>query len=238
AGAGRAGRRTGGPGGGQAWKRRSGSSPEPARMPSLAAIDALWTTEATLRLRTDERHDVAYSLHVGELPRYLVDALRQRARFSEQHLIGGAKRLDLLAREAAALQAHDVEAHQPRAVADHLAIRDHVALDAGDAADHRVFADTHELMHGRQSAEDGEIADRHVARKRCIVGHDDVVADPAIVCDMGAHHEETAVADPRQHAAAGGAGIHRDVLAHGIAPADLQAGSLTLIFQVLRLMAD
>src|SRR5512142_2578080 len=104
-------------------------------MPSLGAIDAFWPADTALRVRADERHDVAHGLNLRKLPRDLVDALRQRAGLAEQHLIGGAERLDLLPREAAALQAHDIETHEPRAIADHLSIGNHVALDAGDAAD-------------------------------------------------------------------------------------------------------
>ena len=69
----------------------------------------------------------------------------------EQKLIGVAQPLDVLAAETAALHADDVEPGEPGAVAHHLAIGDHVALDPRHAADHRVLADAHELMRPRES---------------------------------------------------------------------------------------
>ena len=54
--------------------------------------------------------------------------------------------------------------------------------------------------------------------------------------DMGARGEETIIADPRGHAAAGGAGIHGDVLADNVALADDEGGILALVFEILRLV--
>ncbi len=163
---------------------------------------------------------------------------RCRALVAEQHLIGLAQRLDFVAREAAALQPDDVEAGEPRAVADHRAVGNHVALHAGDAADHGMLADPHKLMHRREAAEQGKVLDHDMASQRRVVGHDHMVADDAVMGDMDAHPEKAAVAHPRHHAAALGAGIHRHVLADDVALADDKARGLAAVFQILRLMAD
>ncbi len=55
---------------------------------------------------------------------------------------------------------------------------------------------------------------------------------------MGACHEEAAVADPRHHAAAGRSGVHRDLLADDIVPADDKPRLLAPILQILRLVPD
>jgi len=73
-----------------------------------------------------------HGLDIDELTRDLVDALRQRARLAEQHLIGGPERLDLLARESRAAACPRLLRPTSRAaVAEHLAVGDDVALDAG-----------------------------------------------------------------------------------------------------------
>ena len=188
----------------------------------------------------DEIQNLAHGAHVGKALRHLGHALGEGARVvaQEQHLIGGARRLDLVARKTVALHADDVEALEPRPVAQDGAERDDVALDAGDAADHGVPPDADELMHRREAAEHGAVADRDVARERRVVRHDDVVAELAIVRDMDADHEQAAVADARDHAAALGAGIHGDVLADHVAAADDELRRLAAIFQILRLVPD
>ncbi len=153
--------------------------------------------------RADKGDHVLYRPYVRKTLGRLADAVRKRTDFfAEYHLIGRAQRLYLVARKAPALQPDDVQSGQSRAVADHHAIGNDVALNAGDAADHRMRADTHELMYRRQSAEERIVADGNVAAKRRVVGHDDVITELAVVRDVGARHEQTLVADLGQHAAA------------------------------------
>src|SRR5579875_3423289 len=162
--------------------RRSGSSPEPARMPSLAAITAGFRLlEAARRFFPDEAQHVLDRSHAGKARRNAGDALGKGALVAfEERLIGVAQALDLFAREAAALHANDVEAGEPRAIAQDRAVGNDVALDAGDPADHRILADAHELMDGAEPAEDRVVADFHMAGKGRVVGHDHFVADLAV----------------------------------------------------------
>ena len=55
--------------------------------------------------------------------------------------------------------------------------RDDVAAHAADAADHRLRSDPRELMHGRQPADEDEIADLAVTAERGRGREDHVVAD-------------------------------------------------------------
>src|SRR5579863_4175085 len=124
----------------QASIRRNGSSPEPARMPSLPAIPSLRLRldEAARGFLADEAQHVFDGAHAGITLRHMLDALGESAVLAlEQHLVSAAQGLDLVAREAAALHADNVEAAQARPIAQHRAIGDDVALDPGDAADHR-----------------------------------------------------------------------------------------------------
>src|SRR5207244_3730297 len=100
----------------------------------------------------------------------------ERPILREQELIGAAQPLYIVAAEAAALHADDVEPGQARPVADHHAIWDDVALDPRHAADHRMPADPHELMHRGKPAEDRVILDHDMAAERRVVDENDVVA--------------------------------------------------------------
>ena len=64
-----------------------------------------------------------------------------------------------------------------------------------------------------------------MAAEHRVVGKDDVVADLAVVPDMRADHEETAVADFRNATIIFGAGVHGDVFADVAIGADDQAAS-------------
>jgi hypothetical protein len=145
-----------------------------------------------------------------------------------------AQVVDLLARHASPFHADDVEAIQMGPIAQHHAIGDDVVLDPGEAADHGLLADADELVHGAQAAEIGVVLDFHVAAERGVVRHDHAVADQAIVGHVDRRHEQAAVADPRDPAAAGGPRVHGDVLADLIVGPDHQLRVLAAVLEVLR----
>src|SRR6185437_14060802 len=136
---------------------RRGRSPAPARMPSLPTVSlraVARLADGAARIGADELDDVAHRPDVAEALSDVVDAFAQGAGIGEELLEGVAQRLDLLAREAAALHANDVDAGEPRSVAHDGAVGDDVTLDAGHAADHRVLPDADELVNRREPAED------------------------------------------------------------------------------------
>ncbi len=175
---------------------------------------------ARLEIGADKADDVVDRGHPGKALGGLVDPVAQGSGRMEQKLVGIAQSLDVLAAEAAALHADDVEAGEPGAVADHLAIGNHVALDTRHAADHRVPADADKLMHRAQAAEKRVSVDNDMAGQSRVVGHDHVIADLAVMRHMGANHKQAIVADAGDQPAAGGAGIDRHIFADRVAAAD------------------
>ena len=82
---------------------------------------------------------------------------------------------------AAPLQPDHIQADQLSGETECEAERNDVARNAADTADHRAFADAHELVHGHLTAEEDVVADRHMAAEHRIVGKGHAVADMAIV---------------------------------------------------------
>src|SRR5690606_8444285 len=185
---------------------RAGRSPEPARMPSLPGIRRARLADRTRGVGPDELDDLAYGPRVFVERGDVVDTLHERALLREEEMIGAAQRLQVVAREAAALEASNVEPGQTRPVAHHRAVRDDVMLDAGHAADHRMATDADELVHSGKAAEHRIIADHDVPAQGRVVRHDDVVADLTVVRNVNADHEKAVAADARHHPAALGAG--------------------------------
>ena len=93
-------------------------------------------------------------------------------------------------------------------------------------------------MHAGISADVRVVLNDHVAGQGGGVGHDHAVAEDAIVGDVGLGHQQTVVADLRQHSAAGGAAMDGYKLSNLIAPADARFGRFAFVLQILRRQAD
>lgn len=156
----------------------------------------------------------------------------------KQFLVERTDRREPFARELAPPHPDDVEAFQPRVLAVDEAIRNDVTAHAANATHHHLRTDAGELMHGRQSADENEVTDLTVAAERRRGRKDHVVADLAVVSDMGIVHEIAALTDAGDTAAADGADVHGDALAHLAGFADLEPRRLAAIGQRLRRGAE
>ena len=70
-----------------------------------------------------------------------------------------------------------------------------ILADGGEPPDHRPPADTHELMDRTVARDEGVIADLDMAGQQRPVADHHIVANHAVVGDMGGGHEEAVVAD-------------------------------------------
>ena len=96
---------------------------------------------------------------------------------------------DLLLAISVAAQADQVQPDdQPARAVDHH-IRRHVLHDAGMTADHRQPSDAAELVNADRAGDERPIADGHETAQQHVVGKNGVVADLAIVGDVGANHQ-------------------------------------------------
>src|SRR5271163_4413671 len=215
--------------------RRRGSSPHPATIPSLSAIRPLRLTDGPARIGADEFDDVVDRPNSAEALRGLGHPVAERPVCGEQELVRVAQRLDILATDAAALHPDDIEPAQTSPVSHYLAVGDDIALDAGHPADHRVHTDPSVLVYRAESPKNGVILDNDVAPKRRVVGHDDMVADLAIVGDMCANHKKAAVTNPGDHAAACGSGVYCHIFPDRVVAPDDKLRLFTAILEILRL---
>ena len=116
--------------------------------------------------------------------------------------------------------------------------RKHVAGDGGAATNEGVGTDANKMVHRAKRAHRGPLFDDYVASQRCGVGQNDVVADRAVVGNVGVGHDQRMIADAGQASALSGAAIDGDELAYGVVVADFEARWFVLIAQVLRDQSD
>src|SRR5690606_28031187 len=81
---------------------------------------------------------------------------------------------------------------------------------------------------------DRAVANFDMPAQHGIVSHGDIVANVAVMRDMGLHHEQAIVADGGLAAARVRAAMHRHAFADDVAAADLQRRASALVLEVLR----
>lgn len=122
-----------------------------------------------------------------------------------------------------------------------IAVGQHIRRDVLDdfaaAADDGHGADAAKLMHGGNASDDGAVFHGDVASKGSDVGHHNVIAELAIVRDVGVGEEVIVRTNYSSITVVGGA-VDGDVFAKGVVVADAGVGGATGMFEVLRLEAN
>ena len=118
----------------------------------------------------------------------------------------------------------------PGAVSRHHRVGRHVLRDLGAGGEHRVRADSAELMNAAHPGRDHPFVEHAMAGYLSGVGQDRMVADEAVVRDVYIVHHQHVVADAREHPAALGAAVDGGELADAVVVADFQARGLVVIF--------
>ena len=113
-----------------------------------------------------------------------------------------------------------------------------VASDRRAATDECVRADAHIVVHRAQCSDGGPILDNDMATQGRSVGHDYVIADGAVVRDVGVGHNEVVAAEASQASAFDGAAIDGDEFADDVVVADFEARGLAVVADILRREAD
>jgi hypothetical protein len=116
--------------------------------------------------------------------------------------------------------------------------RQRVLYYDGVTTDVRFFADTAKLVHTGVSANVGTIFNHNVARECSCICHDNAVADQTVVRDVRLGHNQTIVADLRQHTATRGPTMNGDEFPNVVSLPDSRFGGFTLVLQILRSESD
>ena len=193
-----------------------------------AALD-VGAHQGPLTAGAHERDDVLHQRIVGKLARDPINSVGKDTIAKEQRLVRLAQPMQCGARDVATPQANDIDPSKRRDLALRKTERNDVAGDAANASHHNAFADLHELMDRRVAPDEGAAADADVTAEHGVVRKGDVVANVAIMRDVGTDHEEATFADPCNPAADFGADIHGNAFAYLAACSDNELGRFAAI---------
>ena len=193
-----------------------------------AALD-VGAHQGPLTAGAHERDDVLHQRIVGKLARDPINSVSKDTIAKEQRLVRLAQPMQRGARDVATPQANDIESSKRRDLALGKTERNDVAGDAANASHHNAFADLHELMDRRVAPDEGAAADADVTAEHCVVRKGDVIANVAIMRDMGTDHKDATFTDPCNPAAGFGADIHGNAFAYLAACADNELGRFAAI---------
>ena len=112
-----------------------------------------------------------------------------------------------------------------------------VLHDLGASAGDGVASDAAKLMDRGESADHGVVADLDVSGQRAVVREDHLVANDAVVRDVGVSEEVAAAADDCFRAGQGAA-VDRAEFAESVPVADFEKSRLAVVFEVLRFLSD
>ena len=147
---------------------------------------------------------------------------------------------DIFSGKAVAFKADPVDPGDPHPVsgAGHDGEWRHILGQAGHSADIGKSADPGELMHPDETSQVGPVLHHDMAAQGGGVGHDHMIADPAIMGDMGIGHQHVVVTDHRNSAAFDTTAMDRNIFADQVMIADGQRGFLAAIAEILGSRAD
>jgi hypothetical protein len=138
---------------------------------------------------------------------------------------------------SSAFHSNQIEPGQVSPVAHCRPKGDNITLNARHATDEGVMANAAELMDAGTAAKDDVITDFTVPGCHGIVGEDHPIANAAVMGNVGIGQKCAIVADGGHKATAFRTGVHRHAFANGAIGADFKRYPLTVILQILRLIA-
>ena len=100
-----------------------------------------------------------------------------------------------------------------------------------------MATDMAELVHEGASTDDGEVIDYDLSGQLGGIGHDDVIAQLAVVCDVAVRHDEVVVTDDG-FAFTEGSAVHGNELTDVAVVPDDGPGLFTVELKVLRDATD
>jgi len=146
--------------------------------------------------------DEIYQFHgqglSGETFDSLGKAVPEKTLAFKYGLVGASYFMEVCPGETSPLQPDGIEARKPGVVSDNGAERYHIFNNDGAAANERIPADPAELMNGCETTEPYIVANFDMPGEGNIIGHHDIVADRAIMSNVGPDHDVAIFSNARQ----------------------------------------
>uniref|UniRef100_A0A1I8ADR0 Ald_Xan_dh_C2 domain-containing protein n=1 Tax=Steinernema glaseri TaxID=37863 RepID=A0A1I8ADR0_9BILA len=146
--------------------------------------------------------------------------------------------MDSFIAETATAHAFEVHAARLGRVAEHGDEGRHILADGGTHAGKAVGADMAELVHQGKPGQYRPVAHMHMPGQRGVVDQDAVVADHAVVPDMGIGHDQVVITQGGFATVLHGATVNGHAFADHVVVADHQARRFTLVLEVRGVFAD
>src|SRR6201987_279375 len=146
---------------------------------------------------------------------------------------------DALLAESTPGQSHRIHAEGVRVpLRRRLGKRQHILRDGRPAANERMRADAHKMMHRTQCPHLRPVFHDHMPTQSGGIRQENVIADAAVVRDMRVGHHQHVASDFGQPAALYRSPVDRNELPNLVVIADLQTSRLSCVTQILWGKAD
>src|SRR5262249_46694976 len=139
---------------------------------------------------------------------------------AEQQPMRFGQAVDRFGREIFTLERDDVNAPRPRGMTIDQHVWWHVVQHAAHAGHEAVRTDRRVMVYAHAARDRGVIMNVNVASQQRAVGHDDVIANTAVVGDVRTGHEEVVVTDRGDAVFLLGGAVDRDAFADNVRIAD------------------
>jgi len=137
--------------------------------------------------------------------------------------------MQVLARETASPESHDIQSNEASRQAENVSKRRHIVCYARQPANHCVAADPYHLMYCSTTAKKALLPELDVPAKHDIIRQNHPIAYFAVMTHVAARHQQAICSDNRYALTAHAAAVNGNVLPQVRACSDPAAGWLTTI---------
>lgn len=202
----------------------------------LLSVSFSGTAESAFTV-AKEAEEMLYFRCGREVLLHFFDGFGELHAGAENDAIGFLEKALAFRRNAISRKAYAVQPYDAGRIAIRDDIRADVLHDLGHAADHGAGTDLDELMKAAHAADDRMVFDGDMTCRAREGGHDDVVAEAAVMCDMGIGLQHIIRADARL-AVFPSRSVNGDVFTDEVVVSDDNGAVFVCKFQILRVFPN
>lgn len=202
----------------------------------LLSVSFSGTAESAFTV-TQEAEEMLYFRCGREVLLHFFDGFGELHAGAENDAIGFLEEALVFRRNAISGKADAIEPYDAGRIAIRDDVRADVLHDLGHAANHGAGTDLDELVKAAHAADDRMVFDSDMTCRAREGGHDDVVTEAAVMCDMGIGLQHIVRADACL-AVFSGRSVNSDVFTEKIVIADDDGAVFVCKFQILRVFSN